>query len=236
MKGQIERSITEDTGTELAGLMRKISDDNRQNRDYNKQSVEGIFLAVNKLGELVFIQESMMRFMDDTYEGVPVLTQATPSTTVPENTQEESKPVSLAELPEIIFELKAIRQIQEIFLEAFTTGLGSVESTIGDAMSQSNTNVPEASTPENRRMIEEGVYLRDRRASSVEDVVPEMISMLRNAAGRDRADVDYNRMAVNHLVAIEANTHETVNELKKAVAELTAINGNTRPVYSGIGL
>jgi len=236
MRGQIERSITEDTGTELAGLMRKISDDNRQNRDYNKQSVEGIFLAVNKLGELVFIQESMMRFMDDTYEGVPVLTQATPSTTVPENTQEESKPVSLAELPEIIFELKAIRQIQEIFLEAFTTGLGSVESTIGDAMSQSNANVPEASTPENRRMIEEGIYLRDRRASSVEDVVPEMISMLRNAAGRDRADVDYNRMAVNHLVAIEANTHETVNELKKAVAELTAINGNTRPVYSGIGL
>lgn len=40
LRGGIERTITEETGTELAGLMRKISDDNRMNRDYNKASVD----------------------------------------------------------------------------------------------------------------------------------------------------------------------------------------------------
>ena len=45
----IQKQITEDTGTELAGLMRKISDDNRQNRDYNKQTVEQLFLTVAEL-------------------------------------------------------------------------------------------------------------------------------------------------------------------------------------------
>ena len=40
LSGAIQRSITEETSTELAGLMRKISDDNRMNRDYNKLSVD----------------------------------------------------------------------------------------------------------------------------------------------------------------------------------------------------
>lgn len=40
LSGGIQRQITEETGTELAGLMRKIADDNRQNRDYNKLSVD----------------------------------------------------------------------------------------------------------------------------------------------------------------------------------------------------
>lgn len=36
----IVRTITEETGTELVGLMRRIADDNTFNRDYNKQSVD----------------------------------------------------------------------------------------------------------------------------------------------------------------------------------------------------
>ena len=40
LSGGIQRQITEETGSELAGLMRKISDDNRQNRDYNKLTVD----------------------------------------------------------------------------------------------------------------------------------------------------------------------------------------------------
>lgn len=40
LTGGIQRQITEETGSEIAGLMRKISDDNRQNRDYNKLTVD----------------------------------------------------------------------------------------------------------------------------------------------------------------------------------------------------
>jgi hypothetical protein len=47
ISGTIERNITEDTGTELAGLMRKISDDNRMNRDYNKLGVDHLINIEN---------------------------------------------------------------------------------------------------------------------------------------------------------------------------------------------
>jgi hypothetical protein len=40
LAGEITRSITEETGTILAGLMRKISDDNRFNMGYNKSTVD----------------------------------------------------------------------------------------------------------------------------------------------------------------------------------------------------
>jgi hypothetical protein len=40
-------------------------------------------------------------------------------------------------------------------------------------------------------------------------------------------------MGVAHLVGIEKNTYDTVNELKSAVIELQAINTNTKQVPAG---
>lgn len=56
LSGQIQRTITEATGSELAGMMRKISDDNRMNRDYNRQAVT----------HLAMIQANTRRTADNT--------------------------------------------------------------------------------------------------------------------------------------------------------------------------
>ena len=60
LSGQIETKITEDTGTELAGLMRRIADDNGINKDYNKSAVDHLiaiemntFIMVDHLQEAV---------------------------------------------------------------------------------------------------------------------------------------------------------------------------------------
>ena len=56
LSGEITRTITEATGTELAGLFRKMSDDGRLNRDYTK-------MAVN---HLALIEANTLRTADNT--------------------------------------------------------------------------------------------------------------------------------------------------------------------------
>lgn len=59
LTGEIQRNITEDTGTELAGLMRKISDDNRMNRDYNKAGVDHLInIEANTFGSWAELQKA----------------------------------------------------------------------------------------------------------------------------------------------------------------------------------
>jgi hypothetical protein len=53
LSGGIQSQITEETGTELAGLMRKIADDNRNNRDYNKLSVDHLIGIENNTFQTV---------------------------------------------------------------------------------------------------------------------------------------------------------------------------------------
>lgn len=66
-----------------------------------------------------------------------------------------------------------------------------------------------------------------------EDTGSELAGLFRRFADDNRAIKDYTKVGVNHLVGIEQNTYNTVEELKLAVTELRAINTNTKPVYSG---
>lgn len=66
-----------------------------------------------------------------------------------------------------------------------------------------------------------------------EDTGSELSGLFRRFADDNRAIKDYTKVGVNHLVGIEQNTYNTVEELKLAVTELRAINTNTKPVYSG---
>lgn len=71
LSGAITRTITEDTGTELAGLMRKISDDNRQNMGFNKLTVDELAMAVTELRNIRYINDLMLKTMDKSYTGLP---------------------------------------------------------------------------------------------------------------------------------------------------------------------
>lgn len=68
-----------------------------------------------------------------------------------------------------------------------------------------------------------------------EDTGTELAGLMRKISDDNRMNRDYNRLAVDNLVAIEANTLQTVAELKLAVAELKTISTNTKPAYSGLG-
>ena len=68
--------------------------------------------------------------------------------------------------------------------------------------------------------------------SITEETGNELAGLYRRVADDTRIVRDYNKMAVNNLVAIEANTFNTVKELQKALIELQAINKNTQQPYS----
>jgi hypothetical protein len=69
--------------------------------------------------------------------------------------------------------------------------------------------------------------------SITEDTGQELSGLMRRIADDVRQGKDSWKVGINHLVNIEANTASTVEELKLAVIELKAINGNTKPSYSG---
>ena len=66
-----------------------------------------------------------------------------------------------------------------------------------------------------------------------EETGAELAGLWRRSADDQRQMRDYTKGGVNHLVAIEHNTYNTVEELRVAVNELRDINSNTKPVYSG---
>lgn len=66
-----------------------------------------------------------------------------------------------------------------------------------------------------------------------EETGSELTGLFRRFADEQRVVKDYSIMGVNHLVGIEANTYNTVVELKNAVTELQAINSNTKQVPTG---
>ena len=66
-----------------------------------------------------------------------------------------------------------------------------------------------------------------------EETGAELAGLWRRSADDQRQMRDYTKEGVNHLVAIEHNTYNTVEELRVAVNELRDINSNTKPVYSG---
>jgi tape measure domain-containing protein len=71
--------------------------------------------------------------------------------------------------------------------------------------------------------------------SITEDTGTELAGLMRKISDDNRMNRDYNKLSVEHLIGIEANTYQTVAELKLAVAELKTISTNTKPAYSGIG-
>jgi len=66
-----------------------------------------------------------------------------------------------------------------------------------------------------------------------EETGTELAGLMRKISDDNRANRDYNKLTVDHLVGIESNTYNTVEELKSAVAELKVISSNTTPVYTG---
>ena len=65
-----------------------------------------------------------------------------------------------------------------------------------------------------------------------EDTGSELAGLMRRIADDNGFNKDYNKQSVDHLVGIEANTAETVNQLKEAVIHLYNISENTKPVYA----
>jgi tape measure domain-containing protein len=68
-----------------------------------------------------------------------------------------------------------------------------------------------------------------------EETGGELAGLVRREADDIRVMRDLNKAGINHLVNIEANTFNTVEEAKKMLIELKAINANTKPIFSGIG-
>jgi len=66
-----------------------------------------------------------------------------------------------------------------------------------------------------------------------EETGAELAGLWRRSADDQRQMRDYTKEGITHLVAIEHNTYNTVEELRVAVNELRDINSNTKPVYSG---
>lgn len=71
------------------------------------------------------------------------------------------------------------------------------------------------------------------RRQITEETGTELAGLFRRFADDSRLIRDYNKQGMSHLASIEANTYNTVEELKLAVTELKDINKNTKPVYSG---
>jgi DNA repair exonuclease SbcCD ATPase subunit len=90
------------------------------------------------------------------------------------------------------------------------------------------------------KVIPEEVETRGRlsgiiQRSITEETGTELAGLMRKISDDNRQNRDYNKLGVDHLINIEANTFQTVEELKLAVVELKAISKNTAPVYSGLG-
>jgi len=60
--------------------------------------------------------------------------------------------------------------------------------------------------------------------SITEQTGTELAGLFRRSADDERVVKDYTMMGVSHLVGIEANTAQTVEELKRAVEELQQAN------------
>lgn len=78
------------------------------------------------------------------------------------------------------------------------------------------------------------------RREMTEETAGELAGIWRKTSDDIRQTKDYTKQAINHLVAIEANTHNTVIELQNAVTELKGSNskleqivGNTKPSQTG---
>jgi len=71
------------------------------------------------------------------------------------------------------------------------------------------------------------------RRDITEETGTELAGLFRRFADEQRVVKDYSIQGVSHLVGIEANTYNTVEELKNAVIELQAININTKQVPVG---
>jgi hypothetical protein len=69
-----------------------------------------------------------------------------------------------------------------------------------------------------------------------EDTGTELAGLMRKISDDNRANRDYNKLSVDHLIGIEKNTLDTVARLDSAILELKAINTNTKPAYSNIGV
>jgi formylglycine-generating enzyme required for sulfatase activity len=69
--------------------------------------------------------------------------------------------------------------------------------------------------------------------SITEETGTELAGLFRRFADDERSIKDYSKMGVNHLVAIEANTFNTVQELVKANGKLDQVIDNTKKVYTG---
>jgi hypothetical protein len=74
---------------------------------------------------------------------------------------------------------------------------------------------------------------RQIRRDITEETGTELAALFRRYADEQRVVKDYSIQGVTHLVGIETNTYETVEELKNAVIELQAININTKQVPVG---
>lgn len=83
-----------------------------------------------------------------------------------------------------------------------------------------------------RAIVNEGLTGQIRR-DITEETGTELAGLFRRFADDQRVAKDYSIQGVNHLVGIEANTAETVNQLQLAITELQAINTNTKQVAVG---
>jgi hypothetical protein len=70
-------------------------------------------------------------------------------------------------------------------------------------------------------------------AQMTEDTGSELAGLFRRFADDSRLIRDYNKMGVDHLVMIERNTFNTVEELLKTNTKLDQVITNTKPVFAG---
>ena len=62
LSGQISRSITEDTGSELAGLFRRFADDSRVIKDYTKLGIDHLInIEVNTYNTVAELQKANVK-------------------------------------------------------------------------------------------------------------------------------------------------------------------------------
>jgi hypothetical protein len=62
LSGQIQRSITEETGTELAGLFRRFADDERMVRDYSKLGITHLVgIEANTMNTVLELQKANLK-------------------------------------------------------------------------------------------------------------------------------------------------------------------------------
>jgi hypothetical protein len=86
VSNQIQSNITEDTGTELAGLMRMIADDNRKNVTYNQRAADELFDIVLNSAQTVTELRAIETLLGGTPAALPL---AVVNASSPENTSGE---------------------------------------------------------------------------------------------------------------------------------------------------